>query len=66
MYDTSTGKHLSIDAHQIQECMDDLRDALVGIGATYEKDNADFICVLDDKTEPIPQFNLCENRCLSE
>jgi len=32
----------------IERNIDNLRSALVGIGATYEKDNEDFKCVLDD------------------
>ena len=45
-----------VSADDIQEIMDNLRSDLVAIGATYQADDPEFICVLDDN-EIIPCFN---------
>jgi len=42
-----------VDVCEIETAMDDLRSALVGIGATYEPGNDDFQCVLLDERVPV-------------
>jgi hypothetical protein len=49
------GGQMSIDVCEIETDMDDLRSALVGIGATFEPGNAEFECVLTD--ERLPALN---------
>jgi predicted MPP superfamily phosphohydrolase len=48
-----------VSADDIQEIMDDLRSDLVGIGATHQPDDPDFICVLEEG-KTIPCFNPSE------
>ena len=40
--------YVNIHKNEIERQIDGLRSALVGIGVTYEPDNEDFKCVLDD------------------
>ena len=45
-----------VPVQDIQRNLDKLRDALVTIGCTYEKDDPDFKCIIGDDEE-IPSFN---------
>jgi hypothetical protein len=45
-----------VSADELQRSMDNLRNDLVAIGATYKENDPEFICILDDKTH-IPEFN---------